>query len=262
MEQDIIKTDQRLLTIMESGRKFLSAIDPQGLLADATPNQLILDFQLLCWKLRLAFESGTEIIVSGILKDNIPFISVITEHPAAKNNSFATNASETLATALGDLSRVPAWLKQLLSRNGLKKSLEQENQQAYPFLGIAADATFYKTEDTQPESSQRLFKKWKFNYIFNDEGNTIETEIVAIHKSKNSAIAVSTHVDIYGLGNKNVTLTKLLGENRTAFIECSAKTNGKTIPSIKAAFDLDKRIPVIYFPEKKETKTIGKPKAK
>lgn len=263
METNQIKTDQRLLTLIGSGRHFLQRIDPQHLLEDASPVQLILDYLLMRWRLTLVFSNGKELSVSGTILENDYIIQSLADPKTEPTQKTATVPAKTIIEALGDLSRIPAYLKEKLSKNGFKNpAAGQAQAEPLPFMKPACDAVFYKTEDTSPKSSKPCFRKWKFNYVLSEQGDATEVEIVAIHKTKTSAFAVSTYVDIYGLGNKRMTLTKLLGENRTAQIDCYAKEDGKTIPSLRVAFDLDKRIPAIYFPENKETKGMKKPKAK
>lgn len=263
METNQIKTDQRLLTLIGSGTYFLERIDPQHLLEDASPVQLILDQLLMRWRLTLVFSNGKELSISGTILENEHIIQAIADPKTDPAQKAVITPAKTIIEALGDLSRIPGYLKEKLAKNGFKNTVPDQTQtEPIPFMKPAYDAVFYKTEDTSPKSSRPLFKKWKFNYILSEQGEATEVEIVAIHKTKTSALAVSTYVDIYGLGNKRMTLTKLLGENRTAQIDCYAKEDGKTIPSLRVAFDLDKRIPAIYFPENKETKGMKKPKAK
>lgn len=257
MTSNTPNTDPRLLSIMESGQDFLAYIDPHGLLQPALVKKIIMDLHHGTWKILLSFETKNEMIVQGITKDNQPFIQNIETEPFGSDNIFRAKPAKSLAEAFGDLSRIPVHLKKYLTRNGLKNGLcPRKEENPFSFLPKAIDANFYKTEDTTPKSSKKFFRKWKINYFASKDGNVEQVEIVAIHKTKTSAITVSTFVDVYGLNNKTVTLTKVLGENRSALIDCTVKTGDKTVPSLKVAFDLDKKIPVMYFPEKRAAKKV------
>lgn len=261
MPQPTIKTDKRLLCILDGARWFLSALDPEGLLADMTPTQLVLDFDSRQWKLKTVSEVGATLLLNGIIKDRRYLITALSwDNPGTMPDKPA-GPSKTVAEALGDLSRVPAHLKQFLSKNALKTTSAAITANTPPaFLQYAVEAVFFKIEDTVPASSKNLFKRWKLNYLLSDQNEPTTVEVTAVCRKNTSMISVSTDLDIYGVGNKKVILTKSLGDNRTAVVECYARQENRTIPSIKVAFDLERVIPTLYSPEKEKRKeTKGKP---
>lgn len=250
-----IKTDKRLLSILDGGNHFLSVKDPEGLFADASPTMLAIDYNVKKWKLRLVFNYGEGIQLVGTIKDEDFLITEILVDGLRPQEKCPLTPAKTVAEALGDLSRVSGHIKKFLSRNALKQAAPSNmNADCVPFLKNAHDAVFYKTEDTSSESSKNLFRKWRFNYVFSDSSNVTKVEISVSYSTNTGIITAFTDADIYGIGNKKITLTKLLGEDRISVTECFTKEKNKKIPSLKVAFDLDRIIPVLYSPEKKKEK--------
>jgi len=258
-----VNTDQRLLALMGSGKRFFAAIDPKNLLPGLEPTQLLLDFSRKAWSLTLVSDNGEELQISGTIEEKVFFINRFSFPNTRTGRDFESLPAKTVTEALGDLSRVPARLKRFLSKQGPQKGRNEANYDGnIPFMKTAKEALFFNVEDTGPVSSKPLFKKWCIRYVLSEEGDVTSIIIEARYKTQTSTITVSTEADIYGLGNKKVTLLKSLGEERTAVVNCLAKKDMRTIPSILVAMDLDKIIPPMYFPEIKEVKGKGVPKKK
>ena len=261
-----VRTDDRLVNILEGGQMMLVAKDPQRLLQGATVTGLAIDYATNAWRLSLVFPNGATLSLQGTIGKGEFIIQKALLPPVGtkKEEYIMPNPSKTLVKALGDLSRVPVRLKQYLSREakisgktGLSESVSTK------FLADAKDALFYKVEGAEEKTKKDLFKNLKINYILSEQGETVKSEIVARYRTENSVINITVETDIYGIGNKKVTLTKKLGAGRYAVIDCRRKDKEKDIPSLVVAFDLDKAIKELYPPQQRpERKQIEKPKYK
>ena len=258
MDSAQIQTDRRLLSILGSGEYFLSYIDPQGLLDGAVPNLLQIELDSKSWLLRLIYENGNEAILHGGIKDKVFFITSFEPSGMKEGEKIPLKPSNSFAKALGDLSRVPAPIKPYLSRDGLKNRKEIINATAgpVPFMKNAQDALFFKIDDIDG-GSVNYFRKWKFNYVLSERGSVIGVGLAAYYKKSTSVISLSTEVDIYGIGNKKVTLSKTVGENHFAAIDCTCRQNEKYIPSVKLALELDRMIKNPWSTERIDNKKIG-----
>lgn len=262
MDNVQIQTDHRLLSLLNSGLCFLSYIDPEGLLDRAIPSMLQIDLEKMSWRLQLIYESGFEAAISGGIRDRMFFICAF-EPINTKGSAIKLKPATSFMKALGDLSRVPGHMKPYLSREGLKtrKELISASGSPVPFLKNAQDALFYKIEDTE-EGSAKLFRKWRFVYVLSEQGNTIRVGLSVFCKKNKSVIGISTDVDIYGIGNKKVTLTKTLGESHCVTVDCIRKEKERNLPSVKLAFAIDAMLKNPWTTERVDNKKIEKPKAK
>ena len=264
--QPEIKTDQRLVHILQSGRLFLRSIDPQRLLASAAPTSLAVDEACSTWTLTVTFPNGTGLVISGVLLSGIPHLRQI-DIPRGNGQQQQIKLqtqSKTLLSSLGDLSRIPPQLKQYLSREAKTGGKETISVKLSPmaFLPIAKDAVFFKVEGTDNPAGKSHFSYWRLNYILSEQDETVRAEIHARTRTQTGLITISVETDIYGLGNKKVTLRKKLGADRYFVADCRRISDGREVPSLTVALDLDKAIKNFYPPvQKRERKGMGKPKA-
>ena len=265
MENNLtIQTDGRLVGILESGRYFLRMKDPEGLLREATPIRLVLDYGTGKWGMMLVFPSGAVINLTGTIRDGEYNVSGIgfPQKGSVWEAEGLGNAAKTLVSAIGNLSKVPARLKPYLSRETKRDANARILEtNPTPILKNAWDALFYRVEGRTSEKAKTAFQKIRFDYKTSEGGEIIKTEISTSCKTETGFITVYVETDIYGIGNKKVVLTKSLGQGRTATINCWGNDKGKIVPSLKVAFDLDERIPYLYHPEKRKKISTGKPKA-
>ena len=258
MDSAQIQTDHRLLSILGSGQYFLSYIDPQGLLDGAVANNLQIELDNKTWALRLIYENGNSALLHGGIKDKTFYITFFEPLNSKEGKKLPLKPAKTFSRALGDLSRVPVQIKPYLSREGLKKRKEIINatEGPVPFMKHAQDALFYRIDDIKGGSAE-LFKKWRLHYHLSERGNAIGVTLSACLKRNTSMICISTEVDIYGLGNKKVTLSKTVGEYHFAAIDCTCRQNEKYIPSVKLALELDRIIKNPWSTERIDNKKIG-----
>ena len=262
MENYEIQTDTRLISILTSGKHFLASIDPEGLIPETQPQRLILDFEQKTWIFTLQTEGGTTFNIHGKINGNVLTLSYLTEGKAYNNKYQLKTAKETLYLSLGQVSSAPAFLKQAMKRGNVPSIEKTKEQDALPFFKNIFDAIFFQVDDIQDKSKKKAFKYWSVKYNYSDKGNVSLCNLRAIQRYLNGNISVFCDVDIYGLGNKKVILNKRLGKGHHASIDCQKEQNGTMIPTLKLAMDLEKVIPVLYGTEKREKRSMGKPKAK
>lgn len=260
-------TDPRLITILTGGQQLIREVDPERLLRKGTVSAVMIDENLKGWKEHLLFANGTSVTLSGKYDDETILIDKITYWEESNEKNIRTEGSKTLSEALGDLSLIPAHLKQNLSP-GLNlggKDRRTDQQARWPkrnFLTYIKEASLYNVEGAEDETIKKRFRRWEVEYIFDEEYTVVRGMIRSSDISESGEISIKTEIDVYGLSGKKVYLKKKLGDGHSAIIECRGRLKDRTVPSLRVAYDLDKKIPVMYHPERKKNQTIGKPKGK
>ena len=248
-----IKTDSRLLNIIESGRRFLSAKDPEQILGPVTPTMLAFDIAVNKWKMNVVFPNGAKFVLEGeTRKDKYVITKVHIMNALSQWETIPmADPSETLLKSLGDVSRVPGRLKRYLSREAVKTAntaiIEYNPEE---FMKDARSALFFKVEDEKEFIKTNPFNYWQFTYILTEYGDIYKTEVQARTKKGSGIISISVDADIYGISNKKVTLIKKLGQDRSAYIDCRKKEKTRIVPSLTVACDLNDLIKEIYTPER------------
>lgn len=261
--------DRLLLFLLASGALLQKSIDPEGIAAEGQVSQLNLDSAAGTWALLSTFPDGVMVRLGGTYKPDGGALVGDVALPAEQDEweRVPVKAEKTLSRALGSLSGIPARLKHCLSSKSNKKTIRQKKVLSFADLEkLLRSAAFCDVEGAETPKDREPFTKWTVKYLHNENddeyGNPREVKFAVYFKTDEGRIVVHAFADMYGLGGKKVTLERNLGMNRAAYTDCVVWKNGRKMPSLKAALDLDGSIPMLYVKERRKKISIGKPRAK
>ncbi len=258
-----LKTDMRLLAIIDGGRRFAALVDPDGLLGGGRLRHLAVDGRSGTWACQLTFPNGEALLLRGTSGGGTYTIGEI-RIPLGNGryDNVPCEAAETLAEALGPLDGIPARLKGVLSPTALKRA-STETLEPGAYLRLLDDALLWNVEVGKRDPALEGFNLYKIDYRTNERGTPCGCAFRVVNQLPEGRITITADADVYGLGEKKVILEKNLGMLRSARVECLARNgNGNQVPSLKAAFDLYDAIPILYQKQRREKIDIGRPKAK
>lgn len=268
MGNGTLDTDGRIGVITGAGESLKRALDPEGMLRGCLPLHLSADAGSGLWKLLLAGQNGTVLSLAGRSDaDGTTIEDIRCKAPGEDWQKTAATASKTLRGAFQSLAGIPANLKRILRPPGETEAKNGNPPASLPeLMKLTRDALLWGCEKPDRKDFEEDFKRFDYKFPTGKDGAPARTEFMARHIIGESCITVSADADVYGLGNKRVSVKTNLGMEHTARIDCTFTTKKGTVPSIRAAYDLARRIPVIYGTERSLRKNLppnpeGKPQA-
>ena len=268
MEKPLLNTNRKIMSILGVGEDMRRLVDPEGLLSSGQVSEFTHSkpHEGRCtWRMVFVFPHGDSVSVGGTMEaDSLLIVSVSMPEVGGKNLRLkVAGSSRTFLSAIGDLSVLPPRFKRCLSPIG-KPAGETDRLfgQLRSFFILEDDAVFWDVEGGEKSSPYRkLFKEYCSRFVYSDSGNLQKVDICAFSRLVEGKLLVRADLDVYGLGNKRVTLVRNLGMGRQFSGDCVIVKDGIVKPSIVAAIDLDSCIPVMYSKERHKDKTMGRPKA-
>lgn len=242
------------LSTLLSGEDIISSlIDPEGIITGARLARASINRENSSWSARYVFPAGETLILVGVFHESIiPIIqNVKFQVPGEKYIDVPSVASETLRGALSRLDEVPVRLRQIMSPRGSKKA-GNEKFSLKSYLTLIDEAVMWGVE-TRAEGLEGFVH---YTVTFREEVGKRKVEFRLSADMPEGEIALQCDATEAGLGNKKAVIRKNLGMKRSVTAECSTRKDRKNIPSLKAAFDLYGRIPVLYSKERRKKKTV------
>ena len=257
-----IKTDKRLLALLDGARMFSSAIDPDEMTAEGVLQRVVIDRKGQRWTYRYAFDNGTVLVIEGRFQESEMLITGIRTPDAEGNKGeIPCLPSKRLIESLGPLNGLPARLKKVLSKEA-KTAASTGKLNHTGYVALLKSALMWEVEAKNENEPMAGFEIFRIVFHYNREDVVCGVDFSAACDMEEGRITVSANADLYGLGNKKVVLEKNLGMGRSISAICQRKKDDKTLPSLKAAFDLYDAIPLMYESQRKKDNTMGRPKAK
>lgn len=254
-----VKTDTRLLALIDGGNILRSLIDPDGISLGGKVEAVVADTANQRWKMRLSFTGGKTLWIQGVRDGENLWIEKLRMPQEEKGTeNIPCERAKTLLESLGNLDGVPARLRRVLVSPGRENGSTDEKAGTF-LAGYVALIDEALTWDVEPRDEKRPMSRFNVRRINYNES---KAEFSAICDLQEGRIILSADANVYGLGNKKVVLEKNLGMLRNAVVECCEKREGRSRPSVRAAFDLYDTIPVLYGMERVQKKDTGIPRAK
>lgn len=254
MTKENPKTDPKLIAVLSAGKALLNSADPEGILRECFPLHVTYDLQTSSWQVTVLSKNGIIIRVKGRgngQERKVTGLSFATE--GKQWQDVPAEASETVCSAVGPLSGIPARLKQTLASPDLGTAPDAKAADKFEkAVRLAFDALFWDTEKPQATEYEKDFRRIEFKFKPDREGNTRSVQFQSKQKINGSIITVTADADIYGLGKKKVTLEKDLGQGRAIEAGCTVRRDGRDHPSLRVAYDLGRRLTAIYSDEREE----------
>lgn len=269
----MIETDKRLVSLLNAGETFLRFVDPDGLLSGAKVSRLVHSSASLDgarkWLLELAFRDhdGVRMTLSGIFKGTsvrLAGLSLLAPRPdqtGSQWKEFVVKPGKSLSEALGQVNGIPSLLKKYLSNApDSQPSAENLPKKILSFFVNEEDALFWDVEGGLVKDGHRqAFTEYRLSFQRSRDDTLSKVFISAVASLEEGSVVLKGDADIFGLGGKEVILYRNLGMGREIRALCTVRREGKVIPSLKAAFDLDDVVPVFYCKNRKKKISIGKP---
>lgn len=252
MSNNTLKTDPRLLAIIDGGRRFSEIIDPEGILTQGQIIRLSIDTKSSKWKTKYVFPNGDTLHAVGSFDKEYNPTVVILKMPSQGNSyeNISIKPSKTVFESLGNLAGVPARLRRCLVSTAPDGGKDDKSKSFVPiYLDILNSALSWEVVMKPGENTLVGFHLYKIDFQQNERGQITQADFSVTNSLENGEITISAEADIYGLSKKKVTLKKNLGMNRTAVVECNDKTKKRVRASLMVAYDLYNLIPVIYEAE-------------
>ena len=250
-------TDPRLLALMNGGTSFLREIDPDRILDRCMALRLVADLKENTWRLNVRLPNGDTVEFSGKMSEgNLILSSAVMPQIQGRGEAIALKPQKTLLEALGDISGIPARLRRCLAPRRPGNGLYPAGNHKKVFA-LAQDALYFDVEGAENEKQREGFRFLVMRFYLDSTGQGIEkTKFEISMTGKDSVINIEADANVYGIGGKRVQLNKKLGLGHRAVIDCITEKNGRKIPSLKVAKDLDDMIPVLYGKERKQKSKI------
>lgn len=265
MQEGKVHTDVRLVAILSGGDALLGLIDPEAILGDGRVMRYSLDRRAGRWGAVVAFPRGDGLSLRGGQapgKGDILSVRVSAAPPSWRD--VPTAPGKTLLTALADLSGTPVHLKRNLAPAGARKAPEGLPQPPGPelYAELLSDALFWGVEGADGAGTLERFDKLAVHFEYGGGRTATKARIAATRYVTEGKVTVSADADVYGIGNRKVTLEKNLGLGHLAAVDCIAERKGTPHPSLRVAFDLADRIPVLYEKERRKKEKMGTPRSR
>lgn len=263
MKENIQNTDRKLLAIISGGETFMEIIDDDALMSKGQISAMSFDSKTHGWNIYVHFPNGDFAVIGGVIQELCPTIKYVKMPlPDGKWENIPVKGGKSLVSALTPLNGIPARLKRCLSNTGREGARNGKPERFLERYGILInDALFWDVEGGDESKYRGAFSAWTVRYLPAEFGPVSSAKFQTSLKTDEGKITVTADADVYGIGDKKVILEKNLGMNRTAVIDCTIRKEGRMIPSLRVAFDLDKAIPVMYWKERKKKTGLGKPRA-
>lgn len=253
-----VQTDIKLLTIMQGGLRMAMTVDPEGLLSNMRPTRLAYDRENETWSLTFSDEPNgkgqNHVTLNGWkIKSKYVLHGIAYKDGTGKNAVFSTKAKESLNEAVSPVSALPVHLKRSLASTGLiSRENETERFVFEEYFTMLEDALLFGVERHKEKDTLERFSRYIVKYQYNDKGIPVMAEFQTTYVLEEGEISLTANADILGLGGKKALMKKNLGMLRSASVSCTSKKDGRTIPSLLAAFDLYDKIPKLYEDERIE----------
>lgn len=261
------KSDPKLAFLLSSGDLFLGEVDPGKMTRNAKVQKISFtakpETKELEWSLAILFKNNDGLLVKGVTDGTGITVNGILVPGKDEWKQVSDTKGNNITECIGKPELLPSRVKKNLmpptwAEGNVTKPTGNIMER---ILNLSTDAVFWSTDDTDGHYRVR-FRNVKIHYDIDTNGMTEKATVSAVCRMKKGKITVSCSADIFGLYDKKVVLEKDLGEGKKVKATCTAETNGKTIPSVRTAFDLYNAIPDMYTDQIHESQNKGKPKKK
>ena len=262
-------TDQKLLFLLESGEMFRNLLDPDGITGAARVERIFHSKpteEVSNMMVTLRFKTGQQMLVSCLSDpEGIVVKGIRTPVESRGIVEIPSLPEKTLLSAIKDLSGIPVGLKASLVPvpSKITRGLKDTAKLVKSYYALENNALFWGVEGmSKDDRGESRFEDYSAKFNYNEEGSLVDVELATKAPLDEGKILLITRVNVFGIGSKKVILERNLGMGRGFMAECKIVKDGKSIPSLKVAFDLDKRLDTFYTKQRRKKKNMGKPKAK
>ena len=257
-------TDTRILTILAAGRGFLSCLDPEGLLSCCRVKALDFTFGEDCssWNLDVVFPSGLEALVGGDACGGAFVICSLAVRDGKGVQRVPVSVAGTVAAAVGDVSLLPLPLKRSLPPLPGVVLAKQAAFDLPAVFSSVREALFYGVEGGgRDEGLRSRFVTFSVRYEDTQEQGPVGATLSTRVHFCDGSISVCSDMDVYGLSNRSVSLCYNLGMGHRCVTDCLLVRDGRSVPSLRLAFDLASKFDGLYSKQRKKKTGLGKPRS-
>lgn len=244
-------TDIRITNLMTAGDILLRTLDPEGMLSKGKvvriTHRLSDDRKGFSWRADVAFGNNDALKMYGQFHEEMGmFVTRCSFLSEGVDTDIEVNTSETLFSAIADLSRLPARLKDNLARIGLKTTELGAGEDQYGMASLRSmmNVLFWEVDGGEPHDPERSrFTEFSIFMRKDEYGHFNRSNIVGTCVSGVALIRVRVTADMYGLSSRTVTLERSMGGKDEISSYCYTEDfTGRKIPSLKLAFRLERML--------------------
>lgn len=243
----------RKLAMLSGAERLHRLLDPEQLTAACHLDRLEVDTATMSWKARLSRKECGSLNLSGVfIDDGMPVISgAFRKDDGGTVTTIPLMPAKKLVLAIMKGGKAPGPARPFITK---ERAADAENGQAAgkPFireyLALARSALTWNVETCSKEEEKEL-TKYSFRYDYDEYSSVVKVYLTLSAALIEGKISVETDIDAVGLGNRKVTLRKNLGMLHSITADCRSVMAGRNVASLRVAFDLYDRLPILYQTE-------------